>query len=146
MTNTHGENRVIVDTDGLIGLIKEDDALHERSVALYTFLQENNFEIIVPYPIVLEVSTAIARFSRHSRPDLAQRLLRDFSGPDTIEELNIEIKQTVGLSYDPNLSKKHTPFDHYVLALALQNGINYIFSFDQFYKKHGLILLEDILS
>lgn len=34
----------------------------------------------------------------------------------------------------------------YVLALAKKNNIKYIFSFDSFYKKHGLILIEDLIA
>lgn len=145
MTNIHGNKTVIFDSDGLIGFIHQSDALHKRCLEISRYLEQNSFATIVPYPIVLEAATTLARDKTIKRPDLAARLLDDYA--EIEEELTYDSNVASLLSkiYNPKTSKKNTPFDHYVLALAKKNNIKYVFSFDSFYKKHGLTLMEDLV-
>lgn len=146
MTNTPGNETVIVDADALIGLIHQDDALHKTCSQILIFLNQNNCSVVMPYAIVLEASTTLSR-SRISRPDLAESLLNYYLIAEKgIKNLNFEVADLVAEIYDPKSSKKNTPFDHYVLALAKKNNIKYVFSFDTFYEKNGLTLAEDLLK
>lgn len=137
-----GNKLVLVDSDALIGLIHKDDALHRRAIAVSRYLSRNDFVVVIPYPIVLEAATALARGAK--RPDLAKRLLVDysaFSQPELVENL---IAKEVSKIFDPKASKKNTPFDCYLVALAKLNKINFVFSFDSFYQKLGLTLVEEM--
>lgn len=146
MTNTLGINTVILDSDALIGLINETDALHGRCTEIAYFLAENSWSTIIPYSIVLEAATAISRDKIASRPDLASELLWDNISREQDSKINQEVSEDVAKLYNPKTSKKNTPFDHYVLALAKKNKIKYVFSFDSFYAKNGLTLAEDLIK
>ncbi len=139
-------NRVIVDAGALIGLINETDDLHERCVAIADYLNKRAIPTVIPYPIVLEAATALAKDKTIRRPDLAQILLKKYA---TIDDGGVETTGTallVAQVYDPGSSKRNTPFDYYVLACARKNNIKTVFSFDTFYRKNGLVLAEELLQ
>jgi len=144
MTNTRGKNNlVIVDSDALIGLISEDDLLHKRCLKSLNYLTENNFTTIVCYSTILEASTTLSRVI--NRSDFSLKLLGDFSEIKQPEFSEIGAPKIVASLFDVKYSKKHTPFDYYVLAVAKINNINLVFSFDKFYEKQGLQLVESIV-
>lgn len=145
MTNIPGNNTVIVDSDALIGLINETDKLHERCLEVSRFLSLNNCGTVVPYSIVLEAATTLSR-STVARPDLAAQLLQDYAHIEDEPTYDSNVSGLVTKLYNPQTSKKNTPFDHYILAIAKKNNIKYIFSFDSFYKKNGLTLVEDLVK
>lgn len=140
-----GTNTVIVDSDALIASINTTDANHERSVKISQYIIQNNLEMFVPYAIILEAATALAR-SRINRPDLSKKLLNDYSLTEEKPSVETEVARMVSELFSTNTSRKNTPFDHYLLALAKKNGIRYIFSFDSFYKKQGLTPVEELLK
>lgn len=133
---------VIVDSDALVGLLSDDDKLHERCIQIQQYIVQNNLNLVIPYSIVLEAATVLARIK--NQPELTAKLLSDYE--ENNEQIDYMVATLVAKLYNPKTSKKNTPFDHYVLALAKENGIKYIFSFDSFYKKNGLILMEDLVS
>ncbi|MEK7521230.1 MAG: PIN domain-containing protein [Patescibacteria group bacterium] len=145
MINTSGKTTV-ADSDAIIGLAFDEDALHKRCLETYSFLGENGFEVFVPYPIILEAATALAKDKTIRRPDLAKQLLKDYFEVGAKLRENDIYKKLVGRIYNPKTSKKNSPFDFYVLACAKVNNIKTVFSFDSFYKKNGLILAEDLLA
>lgn len=145
MTNTRGNDTVIVDSDALIGLINENDDLHERCLVVASYIAKNNILTVVPYPIVLEAATTLAKDKTIKRPDLAKKLLMDYAKTENIESDRNIAKLTAKL-YDPKTPKKNSPFDFYVLAVAKKSGIGAVFSFDSFYSKNGLKLAEELLK
>ena len=136
-----GNNLTIADSDALIGLVYKDDALHEQCVNIYQYLKEYDIDTFTPYPIVLEAATLLARWLK--RPDLAKKVLSEHS--EIEHQIDLHVAGLVVDLYDPATSKKNTPFDHYVLALAKKNNIKLVFSFDSFYKKNGLTLMKDFV-
>lgn len=139
-------SKVIVDSDALIGLINEVDNLHVRCVKISAYLNDHAMSIVIPYPIVLEAATALAKDKTIKRPDLAHLLLKNYAAiEDNSWEMN-GLPFFVAASYDPGTSKKNTPFDYYVLACAEKNNIKTVFSFDTFYRKKGLMLAEDLFQ
>lgn len=141
-----GDKRIIFDADGLIGLVNDKDALHERCLEIFDFLQKERFILFALYPIVLEAATALTRDRQTSRRDLAAKLLNDYSDIDVQLILNEKVSETVATLYTQQTSKKNSPFDHYVLAVARKNGIKFVFSFDSFYSKNGLKLIEGFME
>lgn len=132
---------VIADSDAIIGLVYTADSLHKRCVQICKFLKEYDFYIFTPYAILLEAATTLSRVLH--QPELAGEVLSSYSKLEM--EIDTEVSDLVAKLYESQTSKKNTPFDHYVLALAKKNNIQLIFSFDSFYKKNGLTLLEDRL-
>lgn len=139
-------SKVIVDADALIGLLNETDELHARCLKISTFLEVQRIASLIPYPIVLEAATALAKDKTIKRPDLAQILLEKYAAIDDTQWETASLPSAVAQWYDPKTSKKNTPFDYYVLACAKRNNITTVFSFDAFYKKHGLTLAEELLT
>lgn len=135
-------NIVIADSDAIIGLVYTTDSLHKRCVQIFKFLKGRDFYTFTPYAIVLEAATTLVR-ALH-QPGLAAEVLSSYSKLEM--EIDTEVSDLVAKLYKPQTSKKNTPFDHYVLALAKKNNIQLIFSFDSFYKKNGLTLIEDKLK
>lgn len=146
MTSISGSKKVIVDSDALIGLIHKDDSLHKKCFELSEFLSVNNFTAIVPYPIVLEAATTLAKDKTIRRPDLAARLLRDHALLKSDEIESEGVNKLVAKLYNPRASKQNSPFDYYLLAVAKLNNIGLVFSFDSFYRKQGLKLVGDIVE
>lgn len=141
------DKRVLVDSDALIGLIHKDDALHKISSEILTYFVQNNFSVVIPYAIVLEAATALSTSKAVKRPDLAVSLLNYYlTAEKGNQNFDFEVSGLVAKLFDAKTSKKNTPFDHYVLALAMKNDIKYVFSFDTFYRKKGLTLAEDLLK
>lgn len=141
-----GDKVIIVDSDGLIGLIHSVDPLHPRCLRIAAFLQKNNYETYVPFPIVLEAATVLVRDNKINQPGLARKLLEDQATTIIPPGLDSDVRAEVAVSFKKNASRKNTPFDHYLCALAKKNGIKYVFSFDSFYKTQGLVLAEELLS
>lgn len=146
MTNILGSEKVIVDSDALIGLINEKDQLHRRCLKISQYLAKSSFGMIVPYPVVLEAATTLAKDKTISRSDLAAKLLQDYAAIDEKPFFDQDVVSLVAKLYIPKTSKRNTPFDHYVLALAKKNNIKYVFSFDSFYRKNGLVLVESLVE
>lgn len=145
MTNIPGNKTVIVDSDGLIGLVNENDKLHERCLKISQLISSNSLGTVVPYPIVLEAATSLSR-GTVGRSDLAAQLLQDYAKIEEEPQYDTNVANLVTKLYNPRTSKKNTPFDHYVLAVAKKNDIQYVFSFDLFYKKNGLTLIEELIK
>lgn len=135
-------NTVIVDSDALIGLIFEADSWHKQCILIHQYLKKENIEIFIPYPIILEAATALARIV--NRSDLAAAVLNNYVNFEGT--IDTDVANLVAKLYSPKTSKKNTPFDYYILALAKKNNIKYIFSFDSFYQKNGLTLMEDVIG
>src|SRR5579884_1261893 len=115
----------LVDADALIGTVHDDDLLHERCLKILAFANQNNISLTIIYPLVLEAATTLSR--RLNRSELAAKLLRDFSSIQN-SDVNLDVGEEVADLYNPKTSKKNTPFDYYLLALAKKNDIKYIFS------------------
>lgn len=139
-----GSKTVIVDADALIGLIHETDALHNRSLRVATFLEQHHYASIIPAPTILEAATVLAKDKTIRRLDLAKKLLTDYQNLD-LPPLPAGLFRTVAELYQKNTSTKNTPFDFFILAMAKLQNIPVVFSFDSFYKKHGVTLAEDLL-
>jgi len=138
--------QIIVDSDALIGLIHQDDILHKQCLKISQYLTNNNFQIIIPYPILLEASTALNRSKLIKGPYLARKLLKDYARLEKNYLKQTNVSSLIAKLYNPKTAKKNTPFDYYLLALAKKNNIKVIFSFDSFYRKNGLILAKSLLK
>ena len=137
---------VIVDSDALIGIINSSDPNHSKCLEISNYLSNKSLGTVVPYPIALEAATALARDTKINRPDLAIEILAGHARVVDKPKLDEDVANLVSESFQNNTSRKNTPFDHFVCALARKNKIKYVFSFDAFYKKQGLVLAEELLK
>ncbi len=138
-----GIKPVLVDSDALVGLVNENDALHSRCLSVSSYLAKKSLATIVLAPTILEAATALSRGCK--RPGLARKLIADYSQLD-LPPIPPNIFSQLSQIYKAGTSAHNTPFDYFLLSYARINEIVTIFSFDQFYSKHGLVLAEKLLK
>ena len=147
MTSTSGNkiSRVIIDSDAIIGAVFEEDKLHKGISLVWKYLNAHNIGTLILPITVIEAATALARRKYINRPDLASKILKYYQKIVTVPSKEKDVLKLTASLYNSQTSRKNTPFDYYVLATAKKLGIKVVFSFDKFYKKHGLKLAEELL-
>lgn len=146
--NTRGTNQqmiVVGDTDGLIAVLSEEDANHEKAVSTIAKLLEYDAQTVFPLTTIIETVTTLKR--KLSRADLAEKVVSRI----TNETLSIENVDTGMLNealkvFDPKGSKQNTLFDAIVVATAKKLNTKIIFSTDNWYEKLGFTLASSLLQ
>ena len=134
---------VIGDTDGLIAFINPEDANNEKANRSISFMQKNDAILYFPTTTIAETVTTLQR--KHASPILAQKVI------DQCKEGNLSliavdttiITNAINL-FNPYGSKQNTFFDAIVASIAKKSNVDAIFSFDEWYRKIGLTLIESI--
>ncbi len=134
---------VVVDADGIVGLVSEPDYLHEEAVQVFSDLAARRAQFIYPSTALLEAVTHIQRVLSDGR--LAYETGIKFTAPG-INILAVEQDLMVrALSFfSPSASKKNTLYDCVVAAVAEKFQADAIFSFDKFYKSMGFKLASEL--
>lgn len=136
---------VVVDSDGIVAQGNLADSNHETAVKIAEKLVEIEAKVIYPSCIVFESTTTMSR--KLNSPQMAAGTLSVFADPNMIiEPIGQDIIAGAAKYFDPTATKKNTPFDCAVAAVADKYKADYIFSFDDFYiKKCGYKLAKDLL-
>jgi predicted nucleic acid-binding protein len=134
---------IIVDSDGLIGILSRMDAHHVIAAAILEKLVAKNVKFIYPATVITEVSAVLK--IRLKKPELAEQIAALLlQGQFVIEPID-ERLLIDGLSFlDPGTSKHNTLFDGVVAAVAKKHQADAILSFDKFYKSKGFKLISDL--
>lgn len=144
----HGVNiskRVIGDTDGLIAMMSQEDALFEKATSTIKFLIENDYQIFFPVTTIAETVTTLKR--KFNQSDLAASVISQIENNIFfVEAVTQETLQESFAIFNPNASKQNTLFDAINVAVARRNNIDIIFSFDLWYEKLGLTMAYKLLS
>ncbi len=136
---------VIVDSDAIVAQTNMSDANHDIAQKISEKLVEIGAKLIYPSCIVFESTTTMSR--KLNNPRMAAETLAIFSDSAMIiEPVNREIIALAAKYFNPKATKKNTPFDCAVAAVAKKQKADYIFSFDEFYKKHGFVLAKEVLE
>ncbi len=142
----HGTNKpliVVGDADGLIAILHEEDANHEKAVATVKNLMQQDAQTIFPLTTITETVTTLKR--RLNKPDLAEKVVRQItSGILAIENVDTDMLSEALKVFDPKGSKQNTLFDALVVATAKKLGTNIIFSTDSWYEKLGFTLAVNL--
>jgi predicted nucleic acid-binding protein len=110
---------VIADSGPLFAIADESDGHHERALREFELLARSRWEILVPYPILLETFTlALFRLGRKSASDwLSQVLSAAFINP-TPEDFRRAATQVLALP-----DQSITMVDATVAAVAIRLGL-----------------------
>jgi predicted nucleic acid-binding protein len=135
---------IVGDSDALISIFHKD-ANHEVTKELLKKLSNQDAEIIFPAAILAEaITTTMQQRFRENNPHLAQLLVQQLTSDlITTVPTDEEILQLAASLFNPQGSKEHTFFDAIVAATTKKYQAHAIFSFDQWYKKQGYILVGD---
>lgn len=130
-TNTVGYD-ALVDSDAFVGLIWENDLLHEQAVRLFATAQERSLKLVTTSLVVSETATVLSY--RSGQVD-ARRFL---TFVDTVNIIHITHElQTVSLDLFKDQTRKRTSVvDCSNVVVARTFAIPAILSFDAFYRDH----------
>ncbi|HYT40972.1 MAG TPA: PIN domain-containing protein [Methylomirabilota bacterium] len=144
----HGKNNeplVIVDADAIISFVYIDDENHHRAKQLMQQLVVTDVSLLFPTTAICEAITVLR--GKLNRPEDAKRILAKFqSGDFPVQAVDHAILTEAGTLFNPNGSKKNTLFDAVVAAIAKRMNADAIFSFDEWYRKIGLTLTDDLIA
>lgn len=136
---------VVNDADAIIALVNEEDVNHERAVRISEALIERNAIVVTPVTAVIEAITALKRVV--NRPDLSKVIVGAcMAGDISTVDVPADILPEAMEFFNPDGSKKDTMFDAVVAAMARRYAAQAIFSFDQGYKKTGILLVEEFMK
>lgn len=146
--NTRGINKpliVVGDTDGLIAVLSEEDANHDKAVSTVAKLLQHDAQTVFPLTSIIETVTTLKR--KLGRADLAEKVVsRITSGTLSIENVDTNMLNEALKVFDPKGSKQNTLFDAVVVATAKKVNTKIIFSTDNWYEKLGFILAASLFQ
>jgi predicted nucleic acid-binding protein len=144
----HGKNNeplVIVDADAIISFVYIDDENHRKAKTIMQALVATDVSLLFPTTAICEAITVLR--GKLNRPEDAKRILTKFqSGDFPVQAVDHAILTEAGTLFNPNGSKKNTLFDAVVAAIAKRVHADAIFSFDEWYRKIGLLLASDFIA
>ncbi len=136
---------VIADTDGLIATLHEEDRNFARAKETLQKLLQMDAQLIFPLTTIVETITTLTR--KLSQPKLAEQVIEAIArGELVIEPADKELLDNALGVFKPDGSKQNTLFDAMVVATAKKFGTDYIFSFDDWYKKLDYHLVTDFIA
>lgn len=135
---------IIVDSDGLIGSLHQEDAHHHSSHQILGKLVQIGAKLIFPATVIVESVTFLQ--GRLNKPELAGEIIDLVNKSQfEIEPVDSKLLQQACLLMNLNKGKHHTLFDAVVAAVAEKYQADAIFSFDKFYKSKGFKLASELV-
>ena len=146
--NTRGTDQPLIavgDTEGLIAVLSEEDANHDKAVSAVAKLLQHDAQTVFPLTTIIETVTTLKR--KLNRADLAEKVVSHIiSGTLSIENVDTDMLNVALKVFDPKGSKKNTLFDAVVVATAKKLNTKIIFSTDNWYEKLGFILAVNLFQ
>ncbi len=132
---------IIVDSDALIALVNKDDKLATRALRVLEGLHKQGAKLLYPVTTIAETTTTLQR--KLGNPLFASEIMamtREFMIVPVDQE-TLELAESI---FEPMGSKQNTLFDAIVAAIAQKLKADAVFSFDSWYEKVGLTLVEHL--
>ncbi len=145
MLGKNNEPLIIVDADALISFVYVNDANHARAKAILQQLANTQAFLLYPTTAICEAVTALK--GKLNRPEDAKRIVEKLqSGEYPIQAVDQPTLTEAAALFNPLASKKHTLFDAVIAAIAKRLEASAIFSFDEWYRKIGMTLTDDLIT
>lgn len=137
---------VMADADILVALAYKNDANHQRATTIAQQLSVKVYDIFFPNTAILEAITALKRAL--NKADLADLINKQYQqGTFNVIYIDDEIQQAASRLFGQKArSKQNTIFDAMVAVTAKKYSSDGIFSFDGWYPKIGMKLIQDVLA
>lgn len=136
---------VVIDSDAIYALYNRNDPLHARATLALHKLTVQGFKVVYPSSVLFE---AVSLFQRVLSTPIASSKLAEMIDRDqvSIEIIDQELLRESVQLFNPSGSKKNTLVDCSVVAVARRMKAKGVFSYDNFYAKHGLKSAEDVVT
>src|SRR6266516_46507 len=145
MPGKNKDHLVIVDADAIISFVSIDDENQHKAKQIMQQLVTSDVYLLFPTTAICEAVTILR--GRLNRPKDAKRIVAKFqSGDFPVQAVDHATLTEAGDLFNPNGSKKNTLFDAVVAAIAKRFNAEAIFSFDEWYRKIGLTLTDDLIA
>jgi predicted nucleic acid-binding protein len=136
---------VIVDADAIIALSNKEDANHQKAKQILEKLTTVHAQALFPTTAICESVTVLR--GRLNKPDEAGSIIeRLHHGDFPMQAVDPQAIFDAAAIYNPLASKKNTLFDAIVAALAKRLNADVIFSFDEWYRKIGMPLTDNLIA
>lgn len=129
---------IITDTDSLLALTFEEDALHKRVLNAYGLIP-GTIPFVLDATLAEYATLATIRYSKQQ----AKKYVKEIVESHELITLTIEDCRDAIELYGKQTAKKVSLFDCYVMATARRLQLDCIFSFDGGYEQNGFILIEN---
>lgn len=134
---------VVVDSDAIFALYNPNDPLNSQAVATLQKLVNQNYQLVYPTSVLFEIVSLFQRVL--PTPKVTVQLV-DMIKQDQLQIYTVSteiLKEAVEL-FSPAGSKYNTLIDCSVVVIAKKIKADGVFTYDEFYTKHGLKQAEDI--
>lgn len=137
--------KVVIDSDAIYAVYNHNDPLHNKAIKTLQGLSSNHFQLIYPTSVIFEVMSLFQRVLK--TPSVTQKLIEMITDEKLlIHTIDDELLKQSTLIFKPTGSKKNTLVDCSVVAVAKKIKANGVFAYDEFYRKQGLKLAEDLIG
>ncbi|PJE63732.1 hypothetical protein COU89_01710 [Candidatus Roizmanbacteria bacterium CG10_big_fil_rev_8_21_14_0_10_45_7] len=134
---------VIADSDAIIAQTNPADIHHKKANEISQNLININAQLLYPTTTIVESTAHMQRVLNSTASAYGTAVV--MTSPDAqVVEVNKQTLTNALKFFGPNTSKKNTLFDCIVAAIAQEHKADAIFSFDNFYKKKGFKLAEEL--
>lgn len=137
--------KVVIDSDAIYAVYNHNDPLHNKAIKTLQGLSSNRFQLIYPTSVIFEVMSLFQRVL--STPSVTQKLIEMIKDEQLlIHTIDDELLKQSTAKFRPAGSKKNTLVDCSVAAVAKKIKADGVFAYDEFYRKQGLKLAEDLIE
>ncbi len=138
---------ILVDADGFVAIVKEDDANHQKARQHYARIDTLPVNLITTNYVIAEAITVISqRVSHEVAVDFIGTVTADPS-PITILDIDNTFVQQKAIPLFKGQKSKNVSFvDCINMAVLKEYDCLCIFSFDAAYKTNGFTLVEDFVE
>jgi predicted nucleic acid-binding protein len=145
MHGKKNEPLIIVDADAIVSFTDVGDQNHTKAKQIMQQLATKPSAFLFPTTALCEAVTVLR--SKLNKPDDAEGIVQKFqSGAFPLHAVDGELLLQAMKLFQPHGSKKNTLFDAVIAALATKLYAEAIFSCDEWYRKQGFTLAEDLLT
>jgi len=136
---------VVIDSDSIFAIYNPNDPLNTKATQTFQLLITQGFQLIYPTSVLFEI---ISLFQRVLPTPIVTTKLIDMIKNDQflIHVVDVELLKESAAIFKPAGSKKNTLVDCSVVTVAKKIKADGVFAYDEFYKKQGLKLAEDLVE
>lgn len=137
--------KVVIDSDAIYAVYNHNDPLHSKAIKTLQGLSSNHFQLVYPTSVIFEVMSLFQRVL--STPSVTTKIA-DMISRDLliIYVIDSELLKESTTIFKPAGSKKNTLVDCSVVAVGKRIKAAGVFAYDEFYRKLGLKLAEDLIE
>ena len=135
---------VVVDSDAIFALYNPNDPLNAKATKTFQQLITQGFKLVYPISVLFETVSLFQRVL--PVPAVTSQLISMIKNEEMlIYVVDADLLKEAALLFDPAGTKKNTLIDCSVIAVVKKIKADGVFSYDSFYRKHGLKYAEELI-